>query len=108
LEKTIKQCGGLSGVESIWSPMALKPYFKKGEVMNSVVSVPWSKIKTNQVLLAWEVNGKPLPEICGYPLPAVIFGYIGARSVKYLYRIKAIPHPSRAPVQSREYLCFSG
>lgn len=33
-------------------------------------------------------------------------GYIGARSVKWLYRIKAIEHPSDAPVQSKEYLYF--
>jgi sulfite oxidase len=34
-------------------------------------------------------------------------GYIGARSVKWLYRIKAIKSPSMAPVQSREYLYFN-
>ena len=34
-------------------------------------------------------------------------GYIGARSVKWLYRIKAIAKPSREPVQSREYLYFN-
>jgi sulfite oxidase len=54
------------------------------------------------------MNGEPLPKIYGYPLRAVIFGYIGARLVKYLYRIKAIPHLSRAPIQSREYPYFSG
>jgi DMSO/TMAO reductase YedYZ molybdopterin-dependent catalytic subunit len=75
--------------------------------MNYIVSVPWSKVKTNKVLLAWEMNGEPLPKIHGYPLRAVVFGYIGARSVKWLYRIKAIPHPSRAPVQSRKYLCLT-
>jgi len=76
--------------------------------MNYLVSVPWSKVKLNEVLLAWEMNGEPLPKIHGYPLRVVVFGYIGARSVKWLYRIKALPHPSRAPVQSREYLYFNG
>lgn len=76
--------------------------------MNYVVSVPWSKVKDNEVLLAWEMNEQPLPKIHGHPLRAVVFGYIGARSCKWLYRIKAIPHPSRAPVQSREYLYFNG
>jgi sulfite oxidase len=57
-------------------------------------------------MLAWEMNGEPLPAIHGYPLRVVVFGYIGARSVKWLYRIKAIPQPTRAPVQSQEYLYF--
>jgi sulfite oxidase len=79
----------------------------KGEVQNYVVSVPYSKVKLNEVMLAWEMNGEPLPKIHGFPLRAVVFGYIGARSVKWLYRIKAIPHPSYAPVQSKEYLYFN-
>ena len=75
--------------------------------MNYVVSDPFSKVRINEVLLAWEMNGEPLPKIHGFSLRAVVFGYIDARSVKWLYRIKAIPHPSREPVQSREYLYFT-
>ena len=70
--------------------------------------MPWSKVKLNEVLLAWEMNGEPLPKIHGYPIRVVVFGYIGARSVKWLYRIKAITNPSQAPVQSKEYLYFNG
>lgn len=80
----------------------------QGEAMNYVVSVPWSKVKANEVLLAWEMNGKPLPKIHGFPLRAVVYGYIGARSVKWLYKIRAIEKPSRAPVQKKEYLYFNG
>ena len=47
--------------------------------MNYVVSVPWRKVKAHEVVLAWEMNGKPLPKIHGFPLRAVVFGYIGAR-----------------------------
>jgi sulfite oxidase len=108
LKKVIKHCGGLIGDGKHLELYGAETYFKQGEVMNYVVSVPYSKVKINEVLLAWEMNGEPLPKIHGYPLRAVVFGYIGARSVKWLYRIKAIPHPSRAPVQSREYLYFTG
>jgi sulfite oxidase len=80
---------------------------KKGDISNYVVSVPYSKVKLNEVMLAWEMNGEPLPKIHGFPLRAVVFGYIGARSVKWLYRIKALTHPSHAPVQSKEYLYFN-
>jgi len=53
------------------------------------------------------MNDEPLPKIHGFPLRAIVMGYIGARSAKWLYRIKAIPQPSRAPVQSKEYLYFN-
>ena len=59
--------------------MGVDTYFKKGKVYNYVVSVPWRKVRINEVMLAWEMNGKPLPKIHGYPLRAVVFGYIGAR-----------------------------
>jgi sulfite oxidase len=53
------------------------------------------------------MNGKPLPKIHGYPLRVVVFGYIGARSCKWLYQINAIKGPSRAPVQMKEYLYYT-
>ncbi|KAJ5118455.1 hypothetical protein N7526_010092 [Penicillium atrosanguineum] len=82
-------------------------YVKDLHVSNYVVSVPWSKVKANEVILAWEMNGEPLPKIHGYPLRVIVMGYIGARSVKWLYRIKAIKNSSLAPVQAREYLYFN-
>ena len=59
--------------------MGVDTYFKKGKVYNYVVSVPWRKVRIHEVMLAWEMNGKPLPKIHGYPLRVVVFGYIGAR-----------------------------
>jgi sulfite oxidase len=82
-------------------------YFKMNEVMNYAVSVPWTKVKVNEVMIVWEMNGERLPKIHGAPVRAVVMGYIGARSVKWLYRITALKEPTRAPVQSREYLYFN-
>ncbi|KAG9249420.1 oxidoreductase molybdopterin binding domain-containing protein [Emericellopsis atlantica] len=81
LKKVIKACGGLDN----------KP-------MNYVASVSWSKVKASEVMLAWDMNGQGLPRIHGYPLRIMVFGYIGARC--------AIARPSRAPMQSQEYLYF--
>ncbi|KAF4307339.1 hypothetical protein GTA08_BOTSDO05378 [Botryosphaeria dothidea] len=81
-------------------------YFKKGQVFNYAVSVPWRKVKAHEVLLAWEMNGEPLPKIHGYPLRVVVAGYIGARSVKWLYKVRVIEGPSMAPVQKKEYLYY--
>jgi sulfite oxidase len=107
LKKLIKDCGGLVKPAKHLELYGAETYIKDLEVGNYVVSVPWSKVKANEVILAWEMNGEPLPKIHGYPLRVVVLGYIGARSVKWLYRIKAIENPSRAPVQSREYLYFN-
>ena len=81
LKKVIKHCGGLKEGAKHLEFMGVDTYFKKGKVYNYVVSVPWRKVKINEVILAWEMNGKPLPKIHGYPLRAVVFGYIGARYV---------------------------
>ncbi|KGO44629.1 Eukaryotic molybdopterin oxidoreductase [Penicillium expansum] len=107
LKKLIKDCGGLIKPAKHLELYGAETYIKDLEVGNYLVSVPWSKVKANEVMLAWEMNGEPLPKIHGYPLRVVVLGYIGARSVKWLYRIKAIENPSLAPVQSKEYLYFN-
>jgi hypothetical protein len=81
---------------------------RKGNVFNYAVSVPWRKVRANEeVLLAWEMNGKPLPKIHGGPLRVVVTGYIGARSCKWVYKINALPEPSMGPVQQQEYLYYN-
>ena len=75
---------------------------------NYAVSVPWRKVRANEeVLLAWEMNGEPLPKIHGAPLRLVVTGYIGARSCKWVYRINATSEPSFGPVQRQEYLYYN-
>ncbi|KAF2151002.1 sulfite oxidase [Myriangium duriaei CBS 260.36] len=107
LKKVIKACGGLKDGAKHLEFYGADTYFKDNEVMNYVVSVPWGKVKANEVLLCWEMNGQRLPAIHGFPLRAMVLGYIGARGVKWIYRIKAIENPSLAPVQSKEYLYFN-
>ncbi|KAK3400270.1 Oxidoreductase, molybdopterin-binding domain-containing protein [Sordaria brevicollis] len=107
LKKVIKYCGGLKDGAMHIELFGADTYFKKGKVYNYVVSVPWRKVKINEVLLAWEMNGKPLPKLHGFPLRAVVFGYIGARSCKWLYKIRGIRDPSEAPVQRKEYLYYT-
>ncbi|KAL8829865.1 MAG: hypothetical protein Q9170_005988 [Blastenia crenularia] len=107
LKKVLKYCGGRIEGASDVEFMGVDTYFKKGQVYNYVVSVPYRKVRFHEVMLAWEMNGKPLPKIHGYPVRVVVFGYIGARSVKWLSRIKVIGEPSQAPVQKKEYLYYN-
>ncbi|ORX96648.1 Oxidoreductase, molybdopterin-binding domain-containing protein [Clohesyomyces aquaticus] len=107
LKKVIKYCGGLKEGGKHVEFFGADTYFKKGKVYNYGVSVPMRKVKVNEVLLAWEMNGEPLPKIHGAPLRAVVFGYIGARSCKWLYRINVINDISEAPVQMKEYIYYT-
>ena len=107
LKHVIKHCGGLVDGGKHLELFGADTYFKQNEIYNYSVSVPWSKVKVNEVLLCWKMNGEPLPKIHGAPVRALVMGYIGARSTKWLYRIKALDRPTHAPVQSKEYLYFN-
>jgi DMSO/TMAO reductase YedYZ molybdopterin-dependent catalytic subunit len=47
------------------------------------------------VLLAWEMNGEPLPPQHGFPLRLVVPGWYGMASVKWLASIEAVAAPFR-------------
>jgi sulfite oxidase len=66
-------------------------------------SIPIAKALSGEVLLAWAMNGQPLPPVHGGPLRAVVPGWIGARSVKWLQRVTAQAEPSRNYFQATDY-----
>jgi len=69
-------------------------------------SIPLQKALGPEVLLAYEMNGEPLPREHGFPLRVVAPGYIGARSVKWLSRITLQENPSDNHFQVHEYKLF--
>ncbi|MEE8138098.1 MAG: molybdopterin-dependent oxidoreductase [Thermoanaerobaculia bacterium] len=79
---------------------------KGGEPFGFGGSIPLAKAMSDEVLLAYEMNGRPLPPVHGFPLRAVVPGYIGARSVKWLGGIEARKEPSENHFQQRAYKRF--
>jgi sulfite oxidase len=54
-------------------------------------SVPVEKVFNpyGDVLLAWDMNGAPIPADHGAPLRAVVPGHVGVRNVKWVTRLEA-------------------
>ena len=66
-------------------------------------SIPLAKALSEEVLLAWQMNGEPLPRAHGGPVRVVVPGYIGARSVKWVTAITVQAHPSQNYFQALDY-----
>jgi sulfite oxidase len=66
-------------------------------------SIELAKAVRPEVLLAWAMNGEPLPAAHGAPVRVVAPGYIGARSVKWLQRITVSEQASDNYFQATAY-----
>ena len=66
-------------------------------------SIPMAKALAPEVLLATGMNGEPLTPEHGFPLRAVVPGYAGVRSPKWLTGITVQDRPSDNPMQARDY-----
>jgi sulfite oxidase len=64
-------------------------------------SVPWNAM--DRAILAWELNGEPLPLAHGGPLRIVIPGYYGVNNVKYIKRLAFTMDETKAKIQSSGY-----
>lgn len=64
-------------------------------------SVPWTALE--EAILAWELNGDPIPLAHGGPLRLIIPGYYGVNNVKYVKRLAFTPEQTMANIQSSGY-----
>jgi len=70
-----------------------------------VRSIPLAKAMQS-TLLAYEMNGEPLPVKHGYPLRALALGWTGANCVKWLRRITVLKVPFQGFYMDRVYRVF--
>lgn len=64
-------------------------------------SVPWTAMEG--AILAWELNGKPIPLAHGGPLRLIIPGYYGVNNIKYVRRVAFTPTETPANIQQSGY-----
>jgi DMSO/TMAO reductase YedYZ molybdopterin-dependent catalytic subunit len=66
-------------------------------------SLPRDKALQQEVLIAYEMNGRDLPPEHGYPVRAVVPGHYGMASVKWLTRILAVREPFGGYWETSDY-----
>ncbi len=66
-------------------------------------SLTVEQARSEDVLLAYAVNGQPLPPQHGFPVRLVVPGWYGMASVKWLSGITAVDHPFEGYQQTRAY-----
>lgn len=67
-------------------------------------SLPVEEALREDLLLAYEMNGQPLPPQHGYPLRLIVPDYYGVASVKWLRAITALDEPFGGIQQAVKYL----
>jgi DMSO/TMAO reductase YedYZ molybdopterin-dependent catalytic subunit len=66
-------------------------------------SLPRAKALRPEVLIAYQMNGRDLPQDHGFPVRAIVPGYYGMASVKWLTGIHAVREPFHGYWQTSDY-----
>ncbi|MHC4476644.1 MAG: sulfite oxidase [Planctomycetota bacterium] len=68
-------------------------------------SIPLEKAMSS-TMLAYEMNGQPLPLKHGYPLRAIALGWTGANCIKWLHKITVLEQPFEGFFMDKVYRVF--
>jgi DMSO/TMAO reductase YedYZ molybdopterin-dependent catalytic subunit len=69
-------------------------------------SIPLAKARQPEVLLAYKMNGVDLPAAHGFPVRAIVPGWYGMASVKWLTRLLVSSVPFRGYFQTMDYVIW--
>jgi DMSO/TMAO reductase YedYZ molybdopterin-dependent catalytic subunit len=79
------------------------PYPRTPGVIHFARSLPLAKARRPEVLLAYKMNGKDLTAAHGFPVRAVVAGWYGMASVKWLDHVIVTERPFQGFFQSFTY-----
>jgi len=67
-------------------------------------SIPMRKAMDENTLIAWAMNGEPLPWVHGYPLRLVVPGWVGSASTKWLHTLTVLDAPFNGTYMNNSYI----
>ncbi len=102
LADILKQCDVSPDARFLWSTGADYGDFAGVKIENYVKDLPIERL-ADDVLIAYEINGEPLPPENGFPARLVVPGFYGTNSVKWLTRIEAAAGRSDSPFTTTWY-----
>ena len=94
--------GGEAISNALWEGVTLKKVLEKTNPKPGIVkaaffaaegysdSIPYPLALSQEVFLAFHMNGEPLPPIHGYPLRVIVPGIFGMKNVKWLTKIELV------------------
>lgn len=88
LSEILAIVGTQDGASFVWSFGADHGTFKGTTVQEYGKDLPMERVDTGDVLIAYELNGEPVPGQFGAPARLFIPGFYGTNSVKWLTRIE--------------------
>jgi DMSO/TMAO reductase YedYZ molybdopterin-dependent catalytic subunit len=62
------------------------------------------EVRKSEALLAYAMNGQPLPNHHGYPLRVIVPGWYGVAAVKWLTEIEVVDHSFSGHFQTEKYV----
>lgn len=87
LADVLRKVGVKPGAKYILANGADKPL---GKMPDFVRNVPIAKALNPDTILAYEMNGEPIPQLHGFPLRLIVPGWEGAYSVKWVNHLQAL------------------
>ncbi len=93
----------LSGAKFVWSEGLDFGEFAGVQADRYQKDIPLKKALSEQVLLAYEMNGNPLSRNRGGPVRLVVPGWFGTNMTKWLCKISLQPHRARGPFTTTFY-----
>jgi DMSO/TMAO reductase YedYZ molybdopterin-dependent catalytic subunit len=102
LKDVLADCGVRSEARYVWSSGLDYGKFDQAEVEAYTKDLPIERVGAD-VLLAYALNGEPLPVENGFPVRLVVPGFYGTNSVKWLSRIALARDRAPGPFTTRYY-----
>ena len=96
-----------------WRGVPLRAFLERARLRPGVVdiafyaqdgyseSIPLEMAMRDEVMVAYEMNGEPLPSKHGFPARLIVPGFFGLKHVKWLTKIEPVVHDFRGYWQQR-------